>query len=773
MEEGPYPSGIQSKEKKEATSKRDTISQTSVGTNTEESWPKYPLSKFVDPFTQTHIVKSPPNGHILDSTSAGLPAPVNPHSVVTRSSNVATPSVPRTSLQTSTTSTTSASVSPTTSVAIVLPKLVQVSDKTQPLIPGSHAISVLQPIQLPQGTVLGAPIDSLLSKIALSPLPVVQPLVQAKLPVVQAKLPAVPVQRLRPATPMITLTTPQGQCQDPAPTVTLSAHATSNQSPPQMSSSMLESDATRQRSARVPDGSPESKPVEVPTQISQIPNVSQGTNVGHVIHVGQVPNVSNDGQVPGVVQIPTASRVSDVGQVPIIDQGVDLGQKPIISEVPNVGPKPNVAPSNIDSEGAAPNVGQGPSSVTSSTDPSPQTTPTIVKNNLASLLACVCHCCKVGKCCIRGIQISAEPGCHSNPAVTETGLTKGGPIETNSSPTVASPPPVVRNDAAVQANNSKCGCKSDTRSLKRKRDAKTDENPQGEQNGEEEVEEEVSEKVEEDTIQCCDNQDCGVTIMPGTHEGLKKCCNAVVPKKRKRHMETKHRIKKRAAAEASFPHPEENTIYIDYFQPISSAVRPHLSTSVAGVTLGSDSCRTITVNTSSSPGTQQVSSGGRDNPSELTLSIPVSYTRKTSCSSGSCSQPSGEKQDCGCGCCPLMGYSNREKKLSKSGRRLSSGSTDSRRDVNSDSRASGQTKDLKVKIESSTAVESGGERGSVQDDRVGPRKTIRPGISSKKRRYPTSRPFKCDQCDNAFNQRIHLKKHQSKHTGMTNSVFNL
>ncbi|KAK7505864.1 hypothetical protein BaRGS_00003135 [Batillaria attramentaria] len=37
---------------------------------------------------------------------------------------------------------------------------------------------------------------------------------------------------------------------------------------------------------------------------------------------------------------------------------------------------------------------------------------------------------------------------------------------------------------------------------------------------------------------------------------------------------------------------------------------------------------------------------------------------------------------------------------------------------------------------------------------------------SRKRRYPTSRPFKCSDCDQAFNQRIHLKKHMSKHTGV-------
>lgn len=38
--------------------------------------------------------------------------------------------------------------------------------------------------------------------------------------------------------------------------------------------------------------------------------------------------------------------------------------------------------------------------------------------------------------------------------------------------------------------------------------------------------------------------------------------------------------------------------------------------------------------------------------------------------------------------------------------------------------------------------------------------------SIRKRRYPTSKPFKCDKCNQGFNQRIHLKKHQqSKHSG--------
>lgn len=41
----------------------------------------------------------------------------------------------------------------------------------------------------------------------------------------------------------------------------------------------------------------------------------------------------------------------------------------------------------------------------------------------------------------------------------------------------------------------------------------------------------------------------------------------------------------------------------------------------------------------------------------------------------------------------------------------------------------------------------------------------RRGNGYRKRRYPTTKPFKCEQCERAFNQRIHLKKHMSKHTG--------
>lgn len=37
---------------------------------------------------------------------------------------------------------------------------------------------------------------------------------------------------------------------------------------------------------------------------------------------------------------------------------------------------------------------------------------------------------------------------------------------------------------------------------------------------------------------------------------------------------------------------------------------------------------------------------------------------------------------------------------------------------------------------------------------------------TRKRKYPTTKPFSCEVCKEGFNQRIHLKKHMSKHTGI-------
>ena len=59
----------------------------------------------------------------------------------------------------------------------------------------------------------------------------------------------------------------------------------------------------------------------------------------------------------------------------------------------------------------------------------------------------------------------------------------------------------------------------------------------------------------------------------------------------------------------------------------------------------------------------------------------------------------------------------------------------------------------------SSACSVGQNEGSADE------KDGRKVAAGKKRRYPTSRPYKCGECDQAFNQPIHLKKHMSKHTG--------
>ena len=56
-------------------------------------------------------------------------------------------------------------------------------------------------------------------------------------------------------------------------------------------------------------------------------------------------------------------------------------------------------------------------------------------------------------------------------------------------------------------------------------------------------------------------------INPGTHEKLKECCSAVLPKKRKRHMETKHwsyiKYAKKKFSSKPVKKAAESTIYID------------------------------------------------------------------------------------------------------------------------------------------------------------------------------------------------------------------
>lgn len=70
-----------------------------------------------------------------------------------------------------------------------------------------------------------------------------------------------------------------------------------------------------------------------------------------------------------------------------------------------------------------------------------------------------------------------------------------------------------------------------------------------------------------------------------------------------------------------------------------------------------------------------------------------------------------------------------------------------------------------VSVDSSNSHYEGSNSRDIQDlSRQKEIEKFAEGV--RKRRYPTSRPFKCSDCDQAFNQRIHLKKHMSKHTGV-------
>ncbi|KAL4235434.1 hypothetical protein ACF0H5_007070 [Mactra antiquata] len=200
--------------------------------------------------------------------------------------------------------------------------------------------------------------------------------------------------------------------------------------------------------------------------------------------------------------------------------------------------------------------------------------------------------------------------------------------------------------------------------------------------------------------ECCDSQDCGVKVIPGSHEHLKKCCNAVIPKKRKRHMELKH-----------MPFAWSSSRYASrkllYRSKASSAAR---STSML---LKPGSVFTVPFSYAS-PSSQSSSSGvatARSNSGNALVDFIVE--------SGSTSLPTSG----------IVSFSN----ATLGGIPGSSPMTGLQR-IDA--------------LVSSNDVKRGGA-------------TIR-GKSNQS----SSKPFKCDKCPSAFNQRIHLQKHMSKHTGI-------
>lgn len=256
---------------------------------------------------------------------------------------------------------------------------------------------------------------------------------------------------------------------------------------------------------------------------------------------------------------------------------------------------------------------------------------------------------------------------------------------------------------------------------------------------------------------CCDNQDCGVTLMPVTHEMLKKCCSSTVPKKRKRHMATNHMPSmlkaKRKGDTYSVQVPTARKPFVidiehhsDHDESPDMSPHPQLPEQQETVTatVGGDTPKdrdeletatTVVKSTDQDTNSQQehsviIQPGN-------SISIPVSWESfKRMIDKPTSSSPIPiPVQFPGCAARMPISISVTPSGFPQIGEH-----------------------DIKpvVKTESN--------RGAMPMQMVLPYDKDMIG-KHKKRKYPTSRPFKCSDCEQRFNQRIHLQKHQSKHTG--------
>ncbi|WAR13355.1 ZN296-like protein, partial [Mya arenaria] len=267
---------------------------------------------------------------------------------------------------------------------------------------------------------------------------------------------------------------------------------------------------------------------------------------------------------------------------------------------------------------------------------------------------------------------------------------------------------------------------------------------------------------------CCSNQGCGVTIIPGSHENLQKCCNAVVPKKRKLHMEQKHmpfawgssryasrkllyRSKACNAARASAsmmnrPQQSSSTIYID-LKPdnfITSDSQSNTDVSSSNYPQ-SVTCSTSCVESS----TLQTNSSGTNKPRSLMLkpgsvfSIPFTYKIPTLVSQPTSTLPFKR-----------VNYSS---------------TLPTQRFVKDQSAGSQIVITDASNIYTNVTTSHGTKPGTREMIRstILARKAQRLKAENEKSdNTEVLKPFKCEKCTMGFNQRIHLKKHMSKHTGI-------
>ncbi|KAK3085271.1 hypothetical protein FSP39_000906 [Pinctada imbricata] len=322
--------------------------------------------------------------------------------------------------------------------------------------------------------------------------------------------------------------------------------------------------------------------------------------------------------------------------------------------------------------------------------------------------------------------------------------------------------------------------------------------------------------IEDTSTECCTNQKCGVTVIPGSHEKLQKCCYAVAPKKRKRHMEIKHaskywssRFGKRrmfsSSSSSSENRPQKlsgkntGTIYID-LEPETGVVK----TSHSSETNERRSTRLTNISNSQDfdfqvSGMQReilpkgANMGQKFSQGSVILgpgtsfSIPVAYTIPAQSSNSALSfhpsENSNQKIKSPGNAIPITSVSSVSNAVVMETTAHQKGSTESSANVESADQNGYHGNQLKQsKLEQySVDVNSlismalnqiGSSRGNDKNTDTS-NATVDLGSSldadsrnGRKRRYPTSKPFKCDMCNHAFNQRIHLKKHMSKHTGI-------
>ncbi|XP_067650959.1 uncharacterized protein [Haliotis asinina] len=318
------------------------------------------------------------------------------------------------------------------------------------------------------------------------------------------------------------------------------------------------------------------------------------------------------------------------------------------------------------------------------------------------------------------------------------------------------------------------------------------------------------------TTICCNSKECCVTIIPGTHERPKKCCSAVVPKKRKRHMEEHMNgegDKEQTEGQDMMEEQEDpdkdcddenesdngddgdegdenvsrDAIYIDFRPRDNGTGKP--SDENRDEQIDSDqSWGTVEVRQGRAQeedgGKTQCSSESSDTHSDqpifmqrgMTFSIPVSY----SSTSNPNSRPTVPETSSPVRSNPMVAYSlppqttlsvgtSRVMTISSKTGPFVMGTHKLAQVLHLNTQDSGDAecaREAPAEDEEESRlmidIDSGQEDEGMDNDNDGsPEKG-----GGKKRRYPTSRPFKCDQCEHAFNQRIHLKKHMSKHTGV-------